>query len=262
MKEYSRDFIFGPASGPEKGEDFLDLRGCAQIHEYIRKKKPELVFHLAATFSDNFDDALQMNVMAARTVMEAVLAARIGARVVLAGSAAEYGCVPESASPVVEDYPLRPISVYGLTKSWQSGLASVYVARGVDVVVARIFNLLGERMSDMLFMGRLQRQIGELIAGKRTQIEVGSLAASRDYLPVEDAVHQIMAIARHGKTGETYHVASGKPIQIKNLLIKEMEEKGLDLKCVIEKPELQHWQGTGPQTIYADMTKTRSLMGD
>lgn len=258
--EFTPGVVLMAKSSREKGKDFLDLKDVEQIKDWICKTRPDWVFHLAATFSDDFDLSFALNVRAAQALLEATQSVGHKARLVFMGSAAEYGYISDTAIPVCEEHPLRPISIYGLTKSWQTKLAEMYSERGVDVVVARIFNLLGEGMSDLLLLGRLHKQILEILMGQRKKIEVGSLAAIRDYVSLEDAVTQIMAIARHGLSGEVYHVASGKPILIKDLIIGELRKKGLSVDCVLENASQQHWQGQNVPKIYADMTKTKRLM--
>src|SRR5690606_22133376 len=63
-------------------------------------------------------------------------------RFVHIGSASEYGD-PGSAAPVAEDAPLNPTGTYATSKA--AGTAAVLAARdrGLDAVVARVFNIVG-----------------------------------------------------------------------------------------------------------------------
>jgi nucleoside-diphosphate-sugar epimerase len=244
------------------GEVQLDLRDKDQIADTVKQIAPDLVLHLAATFASDFDEAYAVNVEAARHLLEAVQGAGRPIRVVLIGSAAEYGVVLPEENPLREDRVLKPVSVYGLTKSWQTGLASLYAGRGVDVVVARVFNLDGPGLSDRLFVGRLQKQIDDVKAGRKSTIELGPLDAVRDYVETGDAAEQILAIASCGATGEVFHVASGVPVSMQNLLKKYLAEHHLDESIVKAAPMLSNRTGYDVPVIYADMTKTNQLMNE
>ena len=89
-------------------------------------------------------------------------------------------------NPVSEEYPLHPVSIYGVTKAFQTQLAQFYYRRHhLDLVMARTFNLIGLGISPRLFIGRLQQQIEDYRFGKITKISLGNLEARRDYIPIE-----------------------------------------------------------------------------
>lgn len=242
------------------GDFPLDLLSPNQIAKTIERTKPDLIIHLAATFLDNFDEAYAVNVVAARSMLQVVEALNLRVRVVLVGSAAEYGSVTSDENPIRESHLLRPVSIYGLTKAWQTELGYLYAGRGVDVVVARVFNLLGKNLSERLFIGRLHKQIAEIHSGARTRIEVGPLSAVRDYISIGDAITQLIAIAEIGKAGDVYHVASGIPITMHELLLRELVSHNLQHAIVVEGAGLTNRRGYDVPAIYADMSKTEALV--
>ena len=247
---------------PERGEreDSLDLRDCDQIIRAIERAQPDLILHLAATFSNDFDEVYAINVAAARHMLESVEASGKTVRVVLIGSAAEYGVVTADENPICEDHVLRPVSIYGITKAWQTELAYLHAARGNDVVVARTFNLIGPHLSERLFVGKLHKQISELHRGERIRIEVGPLSAIRDYLLIEDAVTQLLAIADFGEAGKVYHVASGRPVTMRELLLRELAAHGLHESIIIEDDGFTNRRGYDVPVIYADTAATVALL--
>jgi nucleoside-diphosphate-sugar epimerase len=256
--EPGRFMVFAP--GRLKRDDPLDLRDSEQIARSVERTRPDLILHLAATFSNDFDEAYAVNVAATRYLLAAVEASGQPVRVVLVGSAAEYGAVTADENPISEDHVLRPVSIYGITKAWQTELAYLHASRGTDVVVARIFNLTGPQLSERLFVGRLHKQIEELRRGERTRIEVGPLSAIRDYLPINDAVTQLLAIADFGEPGKVYHVASGRPVTMRELLARELAAHGLHESVVVEGAGLTNRRGYDVPVIYADIAKTAALL--
>jgi GDP-4-dehydro-6-deoxy-D-mannose reductase len=123
-----------------------------------------------------------------------------------------------------------------------------------------MFNLLGPGMSERLFVGRIQKQIDEIIRGDRKSIEIGTLSATRDYLQVEDAADQLEAIVNYGKSGNVYHVASGQPVTMRNILDYYLSKYNLDNSIVHESEKLSNRVGYDVPVIYADLTKTLKLI--
>lgn len=250
--------VFAPSRSDDC--DPLDLRHHDQIVRTIERTRPDLIMHLAATFSNDFDEAYAVNVNAAQLMLKAVEISGLFTRIVLIGSAAEYGLVSVEENPIVEDHVLRPVSIYGMTKAWQTELAYVHAIRGVNVIVARVFNLIGPGLSERLFIGRLHKQIDELRRGEREGIEVGPLSAVRDYIAIDDAITQLMAIAEYGAVGEVYHVASGQPVTMRELLVRELAAHGLHESIVLEEVNLSSRCGYDVPSIYADISKTTVLL--
>jgi len=241
------------------GSDALDVTDADRLADVLRDFRPDWVFHLAATLSEDFEAAFKVNVLAARCILETVRDSGLKTRVILIGSAAEYGLLSPAENPVSEHRVLRPVSVYGATKAWQTSLAYKYAACGVDVLVARVFNLLGPGLSERLFIGRLRRQIHEVLCGERDRIEVGPLSATRDYVLIEEAVTQLLLIAARGAAGEVYHVASGQPVSMRRLLKSELAAHGLDAAIVDEGPSAALGRCYGAAAIFADIRKTLDL---
>jgi nucleoside-diphosphate-sugar epimerase len=238
----------------------LDVCDTEQFAEVITRIKPDLLLHLAATFVNDFNQAYAVNVEATRHLLEAVKKSGLNTRILLVGSAAEYGMVKPEENPIREDRFLHPVSNYGLSKAWQTQLAGFYACQGLNVVVARVFNLNGKGLSERLFIGRLQKQIEEVLLGKKSVIEIGSLSATRDYISTDEAAEQILAVAEHGDSGQVYHVASGIPVTMRELLNRYLSLNKLDASIVQEADALSNRSGYDVPVIYADVTKTMQLM--
>lgn len=237
-----------------------DLCDSAQISRIFNEVQPNFALHLAAKFTGSLDEMFAINVQAARNLLDEAKKSSIKTKVILTGSAAEYGVVSEIESPIREDHLLQPVSAYGVTKAWQTQLMGLYCSQGVDVLVARVFNLSGPGIAKNLFFGKISHQINEILAGNIETIEIGPLSAVRDYISTEDAADLILAVMRHGEPGEIYHVASGHPITMRNLLKKELQRATIDFSVVREENKNSNRTGYDVPVIYADMTKTLKLL--
>lgn len=238
---------------------YCELTDYRQVDDVIEQVQPELIFHAAGSFSNDFETDSLNNIVAARNILDAVVNHKPDARVMLMGSAAEYGEVEAGENPVNEQHKLGPISIYGWSKAAQSLLAPMYYSQhGIKVMVARTFNLLGEGMSEILFTGRVEQQIRSVLAGKEERISVGSLDAERDYIDINSACAMYLAIATKGEAGEVYNVGSGKAISMRELLDVMLKTARLDIDIVDERvDELQRKEVS---TIYADISKVTALM--
>ena len=236
--------------------DLLDPGG---VGELLRTISPRRIYHLAGTFTNEYGADFRSNVDSTRHLLEAVRQGGSPVRVLLIGSAAEYGCVREQDNPLREEQPLAPVSIYGWTKACQTLLMRYYHrVHASDVVMARLFNLSGSGASNRLFVGRLQEQVDQLMAGKIREITVGALDAVRDYLPVEEAVRQIERVMLFGLSGQVYHIASGIPVRMRDLLGQLLQARGLSTECVREVPR-PALDKLDPPAVYADVTATSRL---
>lgn len=236
-----------------------DLRNAEQLQAALNWAQPDLILHLAARFIDDLSEAYSINVAPASGLLQFIYEQKTKTRVVLIGSAAEYGAVQPDENPINEMHTLFPVSVYGVTKAWQTQLLGLYANRGVDVICARIFNLFGPGISDKLFAGRMQKQIAAIKSNQQAKIEVGSLNAIRDYISTQAAARQLLTIAEYGDSGNIYHIGSGQAISMREFLIEQLKLHGLSSSIIHEAPAHSNRHGYDVPVIFADMHKTNQL---
>jgi GDP-4-dehydro-6-deoxy-D-mannose reductase len=139
--------------------------------------------------------------------------------IVSACSSAEYGNVPASAIPVVEEQPLRPLHPYGISKVCLDLLAREYcLDYKISAVNVRLFNTTGpgktnDAPSDFV------RQLVAIKKGLQAPvIEVGNLRTHRSFLDVSDTVRGFYLAAKKGKRGESYNLCAAGTLRISDLL--------------------------------------------
>lgn len=238
----------------------LNVRDKQAVLKIVKKKKPDLIFHLAATYSSNLSSALKTNVMGAEHLLNAISKNKKKIRLVLIGSAAEYGRILPSENPVKESQILRPVSIYGLTKAWQTQLGLQWSSGGFDVVIARLFNLMGSGFSKRLFIGHLENEIRRVKLGKQKYIQTGSLETIRDYIHVNQAVDQIIAIGLHGAAGEVYNVGSGRSVKMESLLKKTLSINNLKFSIVKRKNNKNKKEQFSIHKVVASISKVNKLI--
>jgi GDP-4-dehydro-6-deoxy-D-mannose reductase len=240
-------------------DQVCDLRDHGAVTKLLNGIRPDQIYNVAGSITNNYDECYISNVIITKNLLDVMESIKSTGRLLLVGSAAEYGLVSADDLPVKETQLPNPVSMYGLTKVYQSILMGTYrTLYDLDVVMVRTFNLLGEGMSENLFPGRLQRCIEDLKAGRLERIRVGSLGARWDYIHVDDAVLDYQLVMNEGVAGEVYNVGSGKSILLRDLLGIILREHGLDMSVVDEMPT-QEKSKLDVLDIYADISKIKSL---
>lgn len=237
-----------------------DLVNRSQVVYLLEKVRPERIYHLAGSFTNNYEIDYPVNVLGSKNIFDGLLELKLRCRVLLVGSSAEYGRIAPQDNPVKEDHALSPVKVHGLTKTFQTSLMQYYhKVMGMDLVMARTFNLYGQGgISNLMFVGRVKEQINELKRGEIKKICVGNLESKRDYINVKDAVRYYRKIMEQGISGEIYNVGSGSAIKMRDLLSILLQEAGLNEAAVEERPPGQP-DNTDTPEIYADISKVKTL---
>ena len=202
-----------------------DMRHSESVETAIRSSRPDVVFHLAAQASvaASFEDpvgTLMDNAVGQLNVIQAVLKLTPAARLLVAGSAYEYGLVRPEENPIAESVPLRPTDPYAVSKVTQDLFGYQYaVSHRLQAVRVRAFNHTGPRQSTEFVASRFAKLIAEIEVGKRDPVlTVGNLTAVRDFTDVRDVVRAYYLAATKGQPGEVYNVGSGSGLTIQVLL--------------------------------------------
>jgi len=166
----------------------------------------EVVFHLASAASPRDYHRLPIETLRAGsrgTEHGLELAARTGARFVLASTSEVYGD-PE-VHPQVESYvghvnPIGPRSVYDEAKRYAEALTMAYArSRHSDVAIARIFNTYGPRMR--IDDGRMiPTFIAQAMVGEPCTI-TGTGQQTRSICYVSDTVSGLLCLAKSNERG-------------------------------------------------------------
>ncbi|MEN3272809.1 MAG: GDP-4-dehydro-6-deoxy-D-mannose reductase [Actinomycetota bacterium] len=200
----------------------VDITDAEAVRSRFADELPDVVYHLAAAshVGDSWSapaQVVRINSEGSLNVLLAAVAAGVE-RVVLIGSAEEYGHVTPEQLPITEDTPLRPVSPYGASKAAAEMLAS-YIVRGRDlpVVCVRPFNHLGPGQSDRLVASTLAQQVARNERSGGDEILAGDLSPKRDFSDVRDVVRAYRLLAEKGRPGEAYNVCSGRAVAIREM---------------------------------------------
>lgn len=199
----------------------VDLTDAAAMRELFAAVRPDQVYHLAALTNPAapYRALYEVNVYGTIHLLEAARAATPQARVLIAGSSAQYGPTLPHENPIGEAQELRPITQYAVTKATQDLLGYMASAAGQHVVRTRSFNIIGPRQGTQFVSAAFARQIAEIELGQRPAvIEVGNLEAVRDFVDVRDVARAYTLALAAGWPGMAYNVCSGVGRSVQALL--------------------------------------------
>jgi nucleoside-diphosphate-sugar epimerase len=174
---------------------------------------------------DNSEKA-QANPILTSNLLEEILASGITPkRIVISGSAAEYGLVDKENLPVREDAPLNANGGYGLSKKQEVALALEFSQKhNLPVAIARIFNPIGAGMHPKFLVPKLVEQVKAVGAGSRDSIEVNRFDAERDYLNIKDVAAAIAMLVENDPKEQVYNIGSGQATSTGELVELILEE--------------------------------------
>jgi GDP-4-dehydro-6-deoxy-D-mannose reductase len=176
------------------------------IASVIEAFKPDAIFHLAGGPRASLDDLYETNVFLAERLLVVAASSAAAARIVLIGSATEYGHPTTPDGVLDEDAECRPATAYGIAKLAQTLHGLVHARAGQRISIARLFNPVGPGMpASLAFAAFAQR----LATGSPT-LATGNIDVARDFFGVDDGARVIAEIAAcDSAIGEVINVGSG-----------------------------------------------------
>jgi GDP-4-dehydro-6-deoxy-D-mannose reductase len=203
----------------------VDLLDRDRVDGLVREIQPQWVFHLAALSSPaaSWDDpaaTIATNAGLEANLLAAVVTQKPMPRVVVVGSADEYGRPAGRARRLDEATPLRPLTPYGVSKVTQDLLALQYhLSHGLATIRMRPFNHAGPRQAPHFAVASFAQQIARIELGTQPPVlKVGNLDARRDFTDVRDIARAYLLAAEKGIPGEVYNIGSGTAPRLRELV--------------------------------------------
>ena len=234
-----------------KGTDWVyDLNS---IKRKITESQPEVIINFVGTFTNDYFKSYRVNVLVSKDLFDAVIEASFNGKVILIGSAAEYGTQEKYCEDCVE----KPRSIYGLTKLMQHSLFQYYISTScIKANYIRLFNVVDIYLSDKLFMGNFTKQIKLALKGETDKIELDNLKSYRDFLLIDDVYAGFMKVIENRDSGDVYNLGMGKMILLEEFVEKVFSLLNLQLKLVIKKTDSV---GNIESKVMADITRIKDI---
>ena len=226
------------------------------VERAISYVKPDLVINSSGVASGSFHNLLATNAIAPAMLAEFVGRIVPEARLVLLGSAAEYG-VKDTMIPLSETDELRGNTLYGVSKRFQHRLMPRILRSARNTVYLRIFNLIGQHMPPHLLLGKVLKITSQKIAANDfSPINVGYLGDYRDFIEASTSARLTLTLAESEVRGETINIGSGKCAKVRHVLKTWLEEQDPKLSNI----EIREGWSREPNYSLAEITKLNSLV--
>jgi len=199
----------------------------------------DCVFHLAAKVSvrgsfENFYEDVETNIMGTSNVIRCLRDTAVR-HFVLASSMAVYADA-DSAMPIGESHPCRPISPYGVGKMCDELLCAQLLEQlGISFTAFRYFNTYGPGQQFTPYVGVITIFVTRLLEGK-SPVVFGEGVQQRDFVHVDDIVAGTAA-ALGGPPG-IYNLGTGRSTSVLELarMLVERINPGVEITFAPVQP--------------------------
>ncbi|HIE51707.1 MAG TPA: NAD-dependent epimerase/dehydratase family protein [Armatimonadetes bacterium] len=191
----------------------VDLRDAEAVNAVLAAVRPEIVNHHAAQINvvtSLRDPALdaQTNVLGSINLLQACVAYGVRKIIYASTGGAVYGNPDPADLPVGEDYPLYPISPYGISKhTVEHYLFQTAANYGLSYTTLRYSNVYGPRQNPHGESGVVAIFTDCLLRGEPCII-FGDGTQTRDFVYVGDVVAANVAALERGDNG-VYNIGTG-----------------------------------------------------
>lgn len=188
--------------------------GTDELAALVRGVRPDAVINCTGRLSGDTAQLVEANVLVTARMIEATAREAPTARLIVVGSAAEYGRTPYG-SHVDEDHPPSPIAPYGVTRLASTQLVRLAVSgQRLDAAVLRVFNPIGPGTPAENLLGRAAASMRAALEAGRETVVLGPLDAYRDFVDIRDVATAITAAALADQVKEpVLNVGSGRPVR-------------------------------------------------
>lgn len=177
-----------------------------EIEAVLAEYQPNIIVHLAAIASPVYRDTAEIyrvNVVGTENLLKG--AAKLlpaGSRVILLSTAGVYGNQTEKR--LHERLPFNPINHYSYSKMIVEVLSRQYQDR-LDICIVRPFNIVGIGQNKNFLLPKLVYHFKNRIP----VLEIGNLAAVRDYVSVEFCAEVLSELCTAENTPPIINICSG-----------------------------------------------------
>jgi UDP-glucose 4-epimerase len=235
----------------------LDIR-APDLGELISEERPEVINHHAAqvnlrrSMEEPLFDA-GINALGSLNLIEQAVKAEVSKIIYSSTGGALYG-EPE-VLPAGEDYPIAPLSLYGVHKYIGEHYLRLYAAsHNIRYTILRYANVYGPRQNPKGEAGVVAIFSLKMLRGERPVI-FGDGSKTRDYVYVSDVVRANI-LALEGGDNEVFNIGWATEVTDQEIFDRVRDEVGSEIEPVYGKKrpgEIDH--------ISLDYNKIKKALG-
>lgn len=219
---------------------------------YDRVGRPDVVMHLAWDGLPNYSSQrhLDQELPAQRSFLDGLLKAGLNSLTVT-GTCLEYGL---QSGALREDMPTAPITAYGSAKDeLRRELERRRHNQPFNLTWVRLFYLHGQGQA----AGSLLPQLETAMARGDATFNMSGGQQLRDYLPVEEAAHYLVALAMNGRDNGVVNVCSGRPLAVRELVEAAVRSHGSSIQLNLGHFPYPEYE---PMSFWGDRDKLTRIL--
>ncbi|MDQ3099166.1 MAG: GDP-mannose 4,6-dehydratase [bacterium] len=243
-----------------------DLTDKQSLYNAFVQVQPDAVFHLAAqsrpglSFSDP-EKTFQINTIGTLHILDilgGLYSQTYKPRIMIVGSAEEYGNVAIGNLPVVESTPLNPNNPYSISKAAGYFLSMQYhKSYGLDIIYLSPFSHTGPEQKEGFLIPDVCKQIVAIEQGKSQPILVtGDLSSEKDYSDVRDIAKGYAQLMYEGVGGERYNLCSGKSLKVLDIVAQLVATSTVQIQHQVDPKKFRPAEVTVMRGSYDKIHKT------
>ncbi|EMI45905.1 GDP-mannose 4,6-dehydratase [Rhodopirellula sp. SWK7] len=208
-----------------------DLDDATTIRRVLLKTKPDEIYHLAGQSHVGLsfeipESTCQFTAMGTLRLLEMIRDLEKQPRLLHISSSEIFG--RPDASPQNEATPMRPVTPYGVAKTFATQMVQVY-RRSFDCFAcnAICYNHESPRRGESFVTRKITRAAAAISLGLQSELRLGALDARRDWGDAQSYVAAMWMMLQQDSPDD-YVLATGRTHSIQDFLEFSFEHVGLD----------------------------------
>ena len=218
-----------------------NLADAGHTMALLREARPEFVFHLAGQTGADFGVLLSSHITATANVLEAARCLGLDAVILIPGSSAQFGEVPEQDQPITEDTEYRPSTLYGIAKTTEAWTAAYYQREyRMKIIRTHTFNCIGPGQRPQFVPAAFACQVAAMERGTAEPVlHVGNLESRRDMIDIRDVANAYFHAATMGHPGAVYNISTGQARTISTVVAGLRDLSRVDFEIRLDPARVQ-----------------------
>jgi len=239
-----------------------DMTDFVSIVSVLKKVQPDEIYNLAA--QSHVQVSWEIPAYTAQTtgfgvlnLLEAVRILGLKTKIYQASTSEMFSGDPKEA-PQNELTPFNPQSPYGLAKLYAHEICGIYrKAFGMFICCGILFNHEGERRGENFITRKITKGVANIVKGKQDKIELGNLAAKRDWGYAPEFTEAMWLMLQQDKPDD-YVIATGETHSVKEFAEQAFKEVNLDWKKYVRVKE-KYIRPLEVNLLQGDATKAKKI---
>ena len=212
---------------------YSDLDDVTTIRRLLVRTSPDELYHLAGQSHVGIsfqvpESTCQFTAMGTLKLLEILRDLEKRPRFLHISSSEIFGTPTDY--PQNENTPMRPVTPYGVAKTFGTNMTRLYrESFGIYAVNAICYNHESPRRGESFVTRKITRSAAAISLGIESAIEMGSLDATRDWGYAPDYVDAMWRSLQQ-PDADDYVIATGKSHSVQDFLSIAFESVGLDWK--------------------------------